>query len=293
MNRSLILGTRGSTLALAQTSLVVQALARTEPDLHVEIKKIVTSGDKEIVPLPPAGIKGLFTKEIEEHLSSGAIDAAVHSLKDLPGFLPDDLKIAAVLERADPSDILISKTYQSFKALPYQARIGTSSIRRKKQLLWLRPDLQILPMRGNVPSRLQTLRETAGLDAIVLAKAGLDRLGLEPSHFKTQVLQTLPAICQGVIALEIRSNDARTAAILNPINHQTTFQCIRAERELLRLLNGDCRLPVGVKSSLTGSRLRLRMILFRAENESPWEGELEGSADNPEKLALDLFQSVI
>lgn len=304
---ALVLGTRGSALALAQVELVKQALHIVHPDLSVETRIITTSGDRnqEVLgaKISGAGLKGMFTREIEAALLSGEIDAAVHSLKDLPGRLPPELEVVAVLERANTDDVLISKNAASFEQLPSGARVGTSSVRRRKQLLWMRPDLVIEEVRGNVPTRLSKLRDNDQLEGIVLAQAGLQRLGFAPNEtgelefengrFKTDVLQMLPAIGQGAIALEARKNDEQTRVVLSAINHEPTFLCIRAERELLRLLEGDCNLPVGVKTTLTEqSQMRIQTILFGDGNEPPRTSEAEGEASAPEILAQHLFKQL-
>ncbi len=300
--RPLVIGTRGSALALAQVELVKQALSRVNDGFFVEVRKITTSGDRRqdvnAWRESGAGLKGMFTKEIEDALLAGEIDVAVHSCKDLPGHLANGCVVRAVLERAATDDVLISKNARSFSALPARARIATSSVRRHRQLLGLREDLHIEEMRGNVPTRLRKLRDSDSLDAIVLARAGLERLGyrvsggsleFEDTQFSTESLPTLPAIGQGAIALECRADDAHTAKILEAINHMPTFQCIRAERELLRLLDGDCRLPVGAKTRIDGSRLRMSAIVFDERTE-PRVAESEGDVNAPEELAERLFK---
>ncbi len=293
----IILGTRGSALALAQVVLTRAALATAWPDLVVEEQIFVTRGDKKmdlsLLRAGEAGGKGLFTKELEDALLAGTIDVAVHSLKDLPGQNPAGLALAAVLERASTADVLITKGIASLDALPQGARIGTSSVRRSRQLQWLRPDLQIEEWRGNVPTRLRKLAERDDVAGIVLAKAGLDRLGCDFSDGKFTVISLhehlLPAIGQGAIALQTRADRAEVNAVLAAINHAPTFTCIRAEREVQRLLAGDCALPVGVRSELHGDSLRLCGILFGPADQPPARAEISGSADDPELLAGQLF----
>ena len=293
----IILGTRGSALALAQVVLTRAALATAWPDLVVEEQIFVTRGDKKmdlsLLRAGEAGGKGLFTKELEDALLAGTIDVAVHSLKDLPGQNPAGLALAAVLERASTADVLITKGIASLDALPQGARIGTSSVRRSRQLQWLRPDLQIEEWRGNVPTRLRKLAERDDVAGIVLAKAGLDRLGCDFSDGKFTVISLhehlLPAIGQGAIALQTRADRAEVNAVLAAINHAPTFTCIRAEREVLRLFAGDCALPVGVRSELHGDLLRLCGILFGPAEQPPARAEISGSADDPELLAGQLF----
>jgi len=299
----LVLGSRGSALALAQVQLVREALLRAHPGLQIELKTITTSGDRRQDASAgegsPAGLKGLFTKEIQEALLDGSIHAAVHSLKDLPGITPSALILAALLSRADTSDLLISTQYPTLAALPPAARVGTGSVRRRHQLHWLRPALDIQDLRGNVPTRLQKL---AGLDAIVLARAGLDRLGytLSPGRldcaagsFHATPLDILPAIGQGAIGIEIRRDDTSTAALLAPIDHTPTHTCIRVERELLRLLDGDCRLPVAARAILdSAGLLHARALVFRSQDAPPAQAQATGPASDPEALAHTLFQQL-
>ena len=306
MQKRIILGTRGSALALAQVRLVERALRAAHDGIGIEVKKFTTTGDRRQDPNfkveSPAGLKGLFTKEIQDALLTGAIDAAVHSLKDVPGVTPAELSIAAVLERAPASDILIAKTARNFADLPKGARVGTSSVRRTRLLRWKRSDLHIEPLRGNVPTRLQKLRDSENLDAIVLALAGLQRLGyavgegsaeFEGATFFTEVLSGVPyAIGQGAIALEVRADDRRVTALLAPLNHAPTFTCIRAERELLRLLDGDCTLPVGVRTQLLGGEIFMEAIVFGDEGTAPREARNEGGAADPEALARRIFRQL-
>ena len=296
MNR-IVLGTRGSALALAQVVLTRAALAGEWPRMAVDEQVFVTRGDRKLdlslLRAGEAGGKGLFTRELEDALLAGTIDVAVHSLKDLPGHNPPGLAVTAVLERASTADVLIAKGISDFTALPHGARIGTSSVRRARQLQWLRPDLEIEEWRGNVPTRLRKLAERDDIAGIVLAQAGLDRLGCDFSDGKFSVISLrdhlLPAIGQGAIALQSRADRADVNAVLAAINHAPTFTCIRAEREVQRLLAGDCALPVGVRSHLDGATLRLRGILFGPPNTPPAEAETSGPASDPEAIARELF----
>ena len=307
MNR-IVLGTRGSALALAQAELTEQALARAFPELETERRVFVTRGDQKLdlslLRAGEAGGKGLFTKELEDALLSGAIDVAVHSLKDLPGHNPAGLQLTAVLERATTADVLITTAPGGFDGLPPGARVGTSSVRRARQLQWLRPDLGIEEWRGNVQTRLRKLAERADIAGIVLAQAGIERLGYDLSsgtlafethrfHIDSLTLRLLPAIGQGAIALQSRADRADANAILRALNHEPTFLCVRAERELQRLLSGDCALPVGVRTELDGPRLRLRGILFGAAGTAPAEGLAEGPSEAPEEIATDLFRQLM
>jgi hydroxymethylbilane synthase len=300
--KSIILGTRGSALALAQVELTARALAAAFPGLEVERKVFVTRGDQKLdlslIRANEAGGKGLFTKELEDALLSGAIDVAVHSLKDLPGHNPPGLAVTAVLERAPTADVLITKRPHTLRDLPAGAILGTSSVRRARQLQWRRPDLRIEEWRGNVQTRLRKLAERDDVAGIILAEAGLVRLGhdlggglLEVAPWKFHAASLaddlLPAIGQGAIALQSRAGRAEVTAILQKIDHAETHLAIRAERELQRLLAGDCALPVGVRTTLAdGGRIRLRAILFDAAVE-PHEAEAEGST--PEAAAAAVF----
>jgi hydroxymethylbilane synthase len=302
-----VLGTRGSALALAQAELTRAALLAAFPGLEVEQKVFVTRGDVKLdlslIRAAEAGGKGLFTKELEDALLGGAIDVAVHSLKDLPGHNPPGLAITAVLERAPTADVLIAKHARSFEELPHGAVIGTSSIRRARQLRWLRPDLVIEEWRGNVQTRLRKLGESDRVAGIILAQAGLERLGHDlapgtldfaPWNFRAVPLgdHLLPAIGQGAIALQSRADRPEVTALLQKLDHPATHTAIRAERELQRLLAGDCGLPVGVRTTLTGDRLHLRAILFGPETDPPKTAEAEGPATSPEAIAAELFARI-
>ncbi len=266
MMRTLILGTRGSDLALAQARIATRLLREKHPDLEVRIEVIKTTGDQRLdVSLSAPGPleKGLFTKELEEALTAGTIDAAVHSLKDLPTSQPDGLCIGAVLERADPSDLLVSKHPEALAGLPAQAVVATSSPRRQAQILILRPDLTVSAIRGNVPTRLRKLAEDPGLDALILAAAGLDRLGwhiLPEGLHATPIPEMLPAPGQGAVALECRAADTRTRAILAAIHHEPTAACVEAEREFLRSLGGGCSLPVGALATFVDGKITLKVF---------------------------------
>ncbi len=299
-----VLGTRGSALALAQAELTRKALVAAFPGLVVEQQVFVTRGDQKLdlslIRAAEAGGKGLFTKELEDALLGGTIDVAVHSLKDLPGHNPAGLAVTAVLERAPVADVLIAREARTFEELPHGAIIGTSSIRRARQLRWLRPDLVIEEWRGNVQTRLRKLGESDRVAGILLAQAGLERLGYDlaagvleyaPWRFHVASLggHLLPAIGQGAIALQSRADRGEVTAILKRIDHAATHVAVRAERELQRLLAGDCGLPVGVRTTIRGDRLHMRAILFGAESEPPKEAEAEGATDAPERVAEEIF----
>jgi hydroxymethylbilane synthase len=300
----LTLGTRGSALALAQADLTTAALAAAFPGLEIRREVFITRGDQKLdlslLRANEAGGKGLFTKELEDALLDRRIDVAVHSLKDLPGQQPPGLALTAVLERAPTADVLITRDPFLFEGLPHGARIGTSSIRRARQLQWLRADLIIEEWRGNVGTRLRKLNENNNITGIILAEAGLRRLGFdwpdgtlhtaEGTFFILSLADhLLPAIGQGAIALQSRSDDAEVKSALAVINHEPTWLAIRAERELQRLLEGDCSLPVGVRTRIEGETLHLSAVLFAGENAAPRQASASGPSDSPEACAQAVF----
>ena len=258
----IVLGTRGSDLALAQTQIVVEKLAAAHPRLRIERKVIKTTGDKRLdLSLSGSLEQGLFTKELEEALLAGTIHAAVHSLKDLPIDRPDGLVVGAILKRADPSDVLVSKQRGGLAGLPIEASVGTSSPRRKVQILLLREDLRIVEMRGNVPTRLRKLAADPSLDGILLAKAGLDRLGREvipPGLHVAVVERILPAPGQGAIAVECRQSDLASIELLRAIHHEATAVCVTAERDFLRAQGGGCHVAIAAWAIIEDGRLILR-----------------------------------
>lgn len=302
-----ILGTRGSALALAQARLTADILTRHHPGLRVEQQIFTTRGDLKLdlnLAKGDGGGKGLFTKELEEALLAGSIDVAVHSLKDLPGHNPAGLKLAAVLKREATEDVLITAAEPyTLDTLPQGGSVGTSSIRRARQIQWLRPDLKIEEWRGNVPTRLRKLKERPEISGIVLAAAGLRRLGYtwtdrrlvcDQGEFFAASLgdHLLPAIGQGAIALQNRAEDPRIEALLSVVNHEDTWLCIRAERELQRLLAGDCSIPVGVRCRREGEILRMSAVLFGAEGQPPLRAEASGRVQDPERVAAEVFQGL-
>lgn len=265
---TLLLGTRGSALALAQTRLAAEALRLAHPGLEIEEKPIRTTGDDRLdvsLSAPGALDKGLFTRELENALALGEIHAAVHSLKDLPVEQPPGLVLAAILPRADSSDCLASKHPEGWRGLPPNAAVATCSPRRKNQLLHLRPDLRIVDIRGNIDTRLEKLAASDGLDALVLAKAALDRLGhsiVPPNIQITTIAEMLPAPGQGAIAIQCRESDSPTLALLSAVHHEPTARCVTAERDLLRRLGGGCAMPLGTLAILENGELALKAAIF-------------------------------
>jgi hydroxymethylbilane synthase len=300
MTRKIILGTRGSELARAQARLVDKAIQAARPDARIETRIITTQGDKARLLERRAGRKGLFTAEIERTLLAGDVDVAIHSAKDLPSETNPDAEIAAVLPRASMDDVLVSKHRGGFASLPQGGVIATGSVRRKRQLLWKRADLKVVDLRGNVPTRLRKLANN-NWEAIVLAQAGLARLGLSSAQdqisfngrqFFVEILPHeifLPAGGQGVIALQIRANDKYMKTIADLVNDHETLLCLRAEREFLRLLQGDCNCPVGVLATIDNDKMKLRAQLFADQSAAPREGEVKGTRDEGEHLAVQLL----
>lgn len=253
-----ILGTRGSPLALWQAEHIAKKIREQYTDVSVELKIIKTQGDKILdVSLSKIGGKGLFIKEIEEALLSSDIDFAVHSLKDMPAVLPTQLTFAAIPLRADPSDVLITKEGTSLSLLPKGAVVGTSSLRRKTQLIAQRPDLKIIDLRGNIDTRLKRL-EQGNFDAIILAKAGIDRLGLV---YKGVNLPFIPAVAQGALALECRKDDAWLVDALQFLNDPETNLAVTAERKFLETLSGNCQVPLGAWARKVGDSWTLSAFI--------------------------------
>jgi hydroxymethylbilane synthase len=300
MTKRIVLGTRGSELARAQARLVERAIQAAQPDTGIEIRLVTTQGDKVGLLEHQAGRKGVFTAEIERALLAGDVDIAVHSAKDLPSETNPDAEIAAVLPRAAIDDVLVSKHPGGLALLPKGAVVATGSVRRKRQLLWKRADLKVVDLRGNVPTRLRKLVEN-NWHAVVLARAGLARLGLSPAHdkiafesrqFLSEILPCeifLPAGGQGIIALQVRADDQSVKAIADLVNDRETLLCLRAERKFLRLLHGDCNCPVGVLATIDNGKMRLRAQLFTDQPAAPREDEVEGTYDEGERLAERLL----
>lgn len=246
MRKVITIGSRGSALALEQTRQIAVRLKKLFPELSFRVEKIQTTGDNILdVALAKIGDKGLFTKEIEQALLDGRIDIAVHSMKDVPTELPEGLVLGAIPEREHPGDVLISRHGRKLEEFDAGARIGTSSLRRTAQLKAFRPDLEIIPVRGNVQTRLRKLEE-GKYDAIVLAWAGVSRLGLtERVTQRLSYAVCLPAVGQGALGVEVRADDSEMLALLKQIDHRETRAAVTAERTLLKQLEGGCQVPVG------------------------------------------------
>lgn len=294
MKAKLTIGTRQSLLALWQSNHIAALLRKQYPKCEVVLKKIVTKGDRILdVPLAQIGGKGLFTKEIEEDLLDGTIDLAVHSLKDMPTVLPEGLCLTAITERANVGDAFVSNKYGSFEELPLGAVVGTSSLRRKAQLLAKRPDLEIRDLRGNVDTRLRKLDE--GLyDAIILAAAGLERLGhgdrissLIPADV------CLPAVGQGALAIEARTEDKEVRDMLSFLNDPNTKQATDAERAFLGLLEGGCQVPIGVHADVEGENIRIEAIIAALDGSNILRDTINGKADDAVSLGQQLGKKML
>ncbi|OPX19191.1 MAG: hydroxymethylbilane synthase [Desulfobacca sp. 4484_104] len=294
MTPQLRIGTRGSPLALAQARWVQAELETQHPHLTVSLTIIKTTGDKILdVPLAQVGGKGLFTKEIEQALLAGGVDLGVHSMKDVPAELPEGLMISTITAREDWRDALISHRYQRLDDIPAGGRIGTSSLRRRAQLLHHRPDLQILPLRGNVETRLRKLAEE-NLDAIILAVAGLNRLGLK--HLITCYLppeQMLPAIGQGALGLELRGPDTQTLNLVACLDDPASRVAVRAERAFLARLEGGCQVPVAGLGLLAEGRLNLEGLISDPEGRVLLRDRLTGNPEDAEDLGTSLADTLL
>ncbi len=289
----IILGSRGSMLALWQAEHI-KALVEGKTGRKVEIFKIKTTGDMILdVPLAKVGGKGLFVKEIEEALISGKIDFAVHSMKDVPTELPAGLEISCITKREDPRDAFLSKKAGTFQELPQGAKVGTSSLRRQTQLLAARPDLVIDQLRGNLDSRIRKMEE-GQYDAIILAAAGLRRLGWADkitSLIEPEV--SLPAVGQGALGIEIRSNDDDTRAAVGFLNDRDTGISVRTERAYLTRLEGGCQVPIGAFAVTTGDAITLRGLVGRPDGTETIRGERSGSVSDPEAIGIALAEEML
>lgn len=292
--RELVIGTRGSKLALWQAEWVQARLRQLEPGLSVSLKRIKTTGDKILdTPLATIGGKGLFIKEIEDALLHGEIDLAVHSMKDVPTYLPEGLEILAIPEREDPRDVLISRGGVPLSRLEAGARIGTSSLRRQAQLLHVRPDLDIRILRGNVDTRLRKL-DAGEYDGIILAAAGLRRLGW--SDRVTEVLPAevcLPAIGQGAIGLEARADDRFVRDVTTRLDHRPTRMAVTAERALLERLEGGCQVPIAAHATISGETLTMSALVAGVNGRRLVRDSIQGSVSEAQRLGVRLAERLL
>ena len=288
------IGTRASLLALWQANWVKDILEEQNTGLNVELIKIKTTGDKILdVPLAKVGGKGLFVKEIEDALLSDKIDLAVHSMKDVPTDLPEGLHIASIAEREDPRDALLSRDGCKITDLPNNAKIGTSSLRRQAQILNMRPDFEINQLRGNLDTRIKKLT-TEELDAVVLAAAGIRRMGWEEKiteYIPTEVC--LPAIGQGAVGIETRVDDETINSLVSNLNHGPTSIAVRAERAFLKRLEGGCQVPIAAYGEISGKKIKLRGLVGRIDGSEIVKDSLEGSVERIEEIGVELAEKLL
>ncbi|MBI2412232.1 MAG: hydroxymethylbilane synthase [Deltaproteobacteria bacterium] len=294
MKKKVIIGTRGSALALWQANWVKSELEKKYPDIEVSLTKIKTTGDKILdVPLAKVGGKGLFVKEIEEALLEGRVHLAVHSMKDVPTFFPDGLHLRCITEREDPRDAVFSRNKVKLLDLPKGAKIGTSSLRRQSQLLHLRPDFEILQLRGNLDTRLKKL-DDGHFDAIILAGAGVKRLGWADKI--TELLSpevSLPAIGQGALGIETPTNDAYINDLVAFFDHPETSYAVRAERALLKRLEGGCQVPIAAYGTLSGETLTLKGLVASPDGKTFVKDVVTGPKENCETLGVELAERLL
>jgi len=294
MKSNICIGTRGSALALWQANHVKECIETTFPDLRVDIKTIKTTGDRITDrPLAMVGGKGLFVKEIEASLLDSSIDLAVHSMKDMPGELPDGLIIGGIPERANPFDVLISAQGELFKEYPQGAVIGTSSLRRGSQLKHLRPDLEIKSIRGNLDTRLKKLK-SGEYAAIVLAAAGLERLGQvnEITEYLTET-DMVPAVGQGALCIETRENDPDMENILSVLDHEPTRICVTGERAFLKKIEGSCHIPVACFGKIRDNRIIFTAVVASEDGKSFIKETIESTPEQVTEKGRELAKLVL
>ena len=295
MKQKIIIGSRGSELALWQANFVKKEVEKKNKNISVEIKIIKTTGDKILdVALSKIGDRSLFTKELEVELLNKNIDLAVHSLKDLQTEIPKGLKLSAVTKRHNVQDVLIArKKGTTIFNLPEGATVATGSLRRKCQLLHIRPDLKIAELRGNVPTRIKRFLES-DWDAIILARAGVERLKLNKyisSIIKTDIM--LPAVGQGALGIETRANNKIVNEIIKSIHHENTYKAVLAERALLKTLEGGCQVPIGAFAEAKQNGLFLNAMVGSLDGSLTFSKKMRGSKNNPEKLGNDLARDLL
>ncbi|WP_151838401.1 hydroxymethylbilane synthase [Acinetobacter ursingii] len=292
--QTLKIATRQSPLALWQAEHIRARLQELYPDLEVELVKFVTQGDKILdTPLAKIGGKGLFVKELEAALLDGRADLAVHSMKDVPMHLPEGLCLPVICEREDPFDAFVSNHFVHFDDLPQGARVGTSSLRRKCQILKQRPDLTIIDLRGNVGTRLSKLDE-GQYDAIILASAGLKRLGLESRIRHALAAEiSLPAVGQGALGLECRTNDQTVLDLIRPLLHEKTWHCVRAERAFNAYLEGGCQVPIAGYATLDGNQISIEGRVGSVDGQTLLCAQQSDHTEHAEQLGIRLAQQLL
>jgi hydroxymethylbilane synthase len=295
LKQKIIIGSRGSELALWQANFVKREIEKKNKNVNVEINIIKTKGDKILdVALSKIGDKSLFTKELEIELIERRIDLAVHSLKDLQTQIPAGLKLAAVTKRHDVEDVLIArKKGMTISKLPDNAKVATGSLRRRSQLLHLRPDLQIFDLRGNVPSRIQKFLDS-DWDAIILARAGVERLKLK-KHISSYISidKILPAVGQGALGIEIHKENKIVEEIIKSLHHEETYKAVIAERALLKALEGGCQVPIGAFAEVKSGGLYLDAVVGSLDGTITYRKKLRGSKNDPEKLGKQLAKDLL
>lgn len=291
--RKIIVGTRKSNLAIKQAEWVIDALKRAGAPYEFEMKKIVTKGDKILdVTLSKVGGKGLFVKEIEQAMTDGEIDFAVHSMKDMPGELQGEFTLGAITNRVDPRDVYIANDHVPFLELPPGAVVGTSSLRRSSQILAKRPDLKIQWIRGNIETRLRKLREE-NFDAIILAAAGLERMGWDP-EMVTEFLDPdicLPAVGQGALGIECRTADDEVISLLQTIHETEVAQRVRAERAFLQAVEGGCSVPIAGYATMEKEQIYLTALVGTPDGKIILQEKREGT--DPEKIGRDAAETLL
>lgn len=296
IKKKIVIGSRGSELALWQSNYIKRELEKIHKNISVEIKIIKTKGDKILdVALSKIGDKGLFTKELENALIKKEVDLAVHSLKDLQTTIPTGLKLSVVTKRHPVEDVLIArKKGMTIHDLPEGSIVATGSLRRRSQLLHLRPDLIINELRGNVPSRIKKFQETKEWSAIILARAGVERLGLKKvisSYINKE--EILPAVGQGALGIEIHESNKDVHEILQPLYDEATFLAVRAERALLKKLEGGCQVPIGALAETTSNGLYLDALVGSVDGTITFRKKIRGSKTSPEKLGETLANDLL
>lgn len=292
--KKLRIASRESALALWQSNHIKARLEALYPEMEVEIVGMTTKGDKILdVPLAKIGGKGLFVKELEASMLEGQTDIAVHSMKDVPMEFPEGLELAIICEREDPFDAFVSNHYASLSELPEGAKVGTSSLRRQSQLAALRPDLTILPLRGNVNTRLAKL-DAGEYDAIILAASGLKRLGFQ-ERIKSTLAEkdSLPAVGQGALGIECRSSDNQIKALLAPLLHDETARCVKAERAMNHHLHGGCQVPIAGYATLSGDTISMTGLVASTDGKSILKVQQDGPASNPEELGISIAKGLL
>lgn len=294
MTKSIRIATRKSPLALWQAEEVARQLKIHHPEIEVELVTMTTQGDKILdTPLAKIGGKGLFVKELEVGMLQGDADIAVHSMKDVPMHLPEGLHLSVIMERENPTDAFVSNKFDKLEDLPLNAKVGTCSMRRQTQLKENRPDIEILDLRGNVNTRLTKL-DNGDYDAIILASAGLIRLGFEDRiKHNIDTENSLPAIGQGAVGIECREDDPEINELLAPLYHEKTAICVKAERALNERLNGGCQVPIGGFAELIDNQIKLRGLIGYPDGSKIFRSEKLDSIENAESLGISVAEDLL